>query len=310
MYNKYLALIFLTTTLFCYQAEAQKKVKEDSVLPQQKLEQLFNSKSNEILVAAHRGDWRNAPENSLLALKYCIDMGVDIMELDLKRTKDGQLIVMHDRTIDRTTNGKGKPEDYTLEEIQKFKLKNGLGRPTSHQIPTFEEMLIAAKGKILIDVDKGYEYFGEVVALIKKHNMFDQTIINIDDNTYFDSVESKYGKVDPAAVLMPVIRYTDSHAEEIVNSYMRHKKTIFQPVFDTDTIKTINDIPMLKKKGYGVWINSLWASLNGGHDDDTAVDENKPDESWGWIIKRGVNVIQTDRPKELLEYLRKKKLHQ
>ena len=67
MYNKYLPLILLTTTLFCYQAEAQKKVKRNSVSPQQKLEQLFNPKSSEILVTAHRGDWRNAPENSLLA---------------------------------------------------------------------------------------------------------------------------------------------------------------------------------------------------------------------------------------------------
>ncbi len=82
-------------------------------------------------------------------------MGVDIVELNLKKTKDGQLIVMHGRTIDRTTNGKGKPEDFTLEEIRKFKLKNGLGRLTEHQIPTFGEMLLAANGKVIIDVDKG-----------------------------------------------------------------------------------------------------------------------------------------------------------
>ena len=52
-------------------------------------------------------------------------MGVDMVEIDLKKTKDGHLIVMHDQTIDRTTTGKGKPENYTLEELRRFRLKNG-----------------------------------------------------------------------------------------------------------------------------------------------------------------------------------------
>ena len=57
-----------------------------------------------VLVVSHRGDWRNAPENSLQAFQNCIDMGVDMVELDLKKTKDGELILMHDGTLDRTTN--------------------------------------------------------------------------------------------------------------------------------------------------------------------------------------------------------------
>lgn len=73
-----------------------------------------------VLVVSHRGDWRNAPENSLQAFQNCIDMGVDMVELDLKKTKDGELILMHDGTLDRTTNGTGKPEDYTLAELKNF----------------------------------------------------------------------------------------------------------------------------------------------------------------------------------------------
>jgi glycerophosphoryl diester phosphodiesterase len=57
-------------------------------------------------------------------------MGVDIVELDLKKTKDGVVVIMHDGTIDRTTNGKGKPADCTFEKIRKFGLKNGIGRVT------------------------------------------------------------------------------------------------------------------------------------------------------------------------------------
>ena len=88
----------------------------------------FNKPSSEsVLVVSHRADWRNAPENSLQAIQNCIEMGVDMVEIDLNKTKDGHLIVMHDRTLNRTTNGKGLASDYTLEEIKKMFLKNGAG---------------------------------------------------------------------------------------------------------------------------------------------------------------------------------------
>lgn len=304
--KRYIILFLIAANSLFYAAEAQNKT---GFTPQQELQGLFNPKSKQVLVAAHRGDWRNAPENSLIGLKNCVAMGVDIVELDLKRTKDGVLIVMHDKTIDRSTNGKGIPADYTLEEIRKFKLKNGMGRASAHPIPTFEEMLQAAKGKVLIDVDKGYDYFDEAVILVKKYNMLDQVLFNIDDNTYLDSVESRYGKIDPSIVLMPIINYKDVNAKEIMDSYLRHKKTVFQPVFSTDTAALIDKQVALKNRKYGMWLNSLWASLNGGHDDDRAVELSEPNQSWGWLIDKGANVIQTDRPLQLIQYLRKKKLH-
>lgn len=117
-----------------------------------------NDKNN-ILVVSHRADWRNAPENSLQAIHNCIEMGVDMVEIDLKKTKDGHLILMHDKTIDRTTTGKGKPEDYTLQEIKRLSLKNGAGHKTRHKVPTFEEVMTLCKGKVMVNVDKGYDYF-------------------------------------------------------------------------------------------------------------------------------------------------------
>ena len=70
----------------------------------------FNKPAKEnVMVVSHRGDWRNAPENSIQAFQNCIDMGVDMVELDLKKTKDGVLVLMHDKKIDRTMNGKGFP---------------------------------------------------------------------------------------------------------------------------------------------------------------------------------------------------------
>ena len=71
------------------------------------IENLEDSNNKEIMVIAHRGDWRNAPENSIQAIKSCIDMGVDMVEIDVRETKDGHLVLMHDETIDRTTNASG-----------------------------------------------------------------------------------------------------------------------------------------------------------------------------------------------------------
>ncbi len=94
--------------------------------PEARLDALFNQKIHDIYVAAHRGgDWRNDPENSLQSLKRAVALGVDIVEMDLKRTKDGQLVLMHDKTLDRTTTGSGPVSDHTLEELQTFALRAG-----------------------------------------------------------------------------------------------------------------------------------------------------------------------------------------
>ena len=108
---------------------------------EQKIENLKNSNNNQVIVVSHRGDWRNAPENSLQAIKNCIDMGVDMVEIDIRETKDGHLVVMHDKTLDRTTNAKGKVKEWTLDSLRTLYLKDGLGVVTKHKIPTLKEAL-------------------------------------------------------------------------------------------------------------------------------------------------------------------------
>jgi glycerophosphoryl diester phosphodiesterase len=262
--------------------------------------------NNEILVAAHRCSWRTAPENSIQALKDCIEMGVDIAEIDLKKTKDNQLIVMHDKSIDRTTTGKGKPEDYTLEEIKKFRLKVTTGHPTRHAIPTFEEILIAAKDKILLNVDKGYPYFGQAMEIIQRLNMTHQVIYNVENDLPYDSLVIRHENLDSLLYLMVVVNPSSPETDIIIDSYKWHKRTIFQTVFATDTVRILSRIPEIRKTN-PVWFNALWPEHNAGHDDDIAVEDKKPDETWGWLIKKGATIIQTDRPKELTKYIHKLK---
>ena len=276
--------------------------------PEANLKGVFNPKSKMVLVTAHRGDWRNTPENSLQALKNCIAMGVDIRELDLKKTKDGYLVIMHDQTIDRTTTGKGNVSDYTLAELKTFFLRSGSGHPTKHLIPTFNEILLLAKDKIVIDVDKGYDYYPQVIKELREHGMIGQAIVNVKGSTPLPQIENEVGKIEDDITIMPIVDMKRADAAAIINSYKTHKKTIIQSNFNTDTLSILKNIGSLRTN-FGLWINSLWPEQNGGHDDDLAVEENKKEESWGWLISHQANLIQTDRPKELIEYLKAKRLH-
>jgi len=276
--------------------------------PGQKLASLFQGNQKEVLVAAHRGDWRNTPENSIKSLLNSIENGFDIMELDVKMSKDSQLVVMHDNTIDRSTNGKGKPEDYTLAELKAFRLRNGLGRVTNHTIPTLTEMMEAAKGKIIINVDKGNKWLPQVFEVLKSTGTLAQTIVNVDGNISLQQLQQATA-IPEKVYVMVVVAMKRPDALSLIESYKGHQRIVIQPIFDTDTLASIKQLPRIAKKQV-LWLNSLWPSLNGGHDDDRAVEENQPEESWGWLLDHQPAIIQTDRPAELLNYLQGKGRHQ
>lgn len=269
----------------------------------------FNTPAKEnVMVVSHRGDWRNAPENSLQAFKNCIDMGVDMIELDLKKTKDGELVLMHDKKIDRTMNGKGFPEDFTLDSLKTLRLKNGVGCKTRHQIPTFREVMQLCKGKIMVNVDKGYDYFDDAMKVLRETGTVDQCIIKAE--LPYEVVKAEHGAELKSMIFMPVVNLCKSGAEDIIDSYIKNMKPkAFELVFKTDDANTLRLIKKVHDSGARVFINTLWPELCGGHDDDRAVELKQPEKSWGWIIDQGTKLIQTDRPVLLLDYLRAHKLH-
>ncbi|NHA04269.1 glycerophosphodiester phosphodiesterase family protein [Mucilaginibacter sp. HC2] len=295
--------IGLLAILFTQTVNAQKTTRIDSLV-----NQLHNPSDKHIMVTAHRGDWRNAPENSLQGFKNAIALGVDIIELDLNKTKDGVIVIMHDQTIDRTTDGKGKPSDFTLSELKQFHLRNGLGRITNHTIPTLEEVMLLVKDKVLINLDKSYPYYNEAYQILKNTGTLKQAIFKTD--AVYDAVKSKYPAILDSITFMAVVDLDKPNAKQIIKDYQQHIKPVaFELNFKTDTSAVLSDNHFIKQHGSKIWINSLWASLNAGHDDDTAVDLGNTKDSWDWLIAHGATIIQTDRPRELLSYLRKRSLH-
>ncbi|MCK0144835.1 glycerophosphodiester phosphodiesterase family protein [Arenibacter sp. F26102] len=253
----------------------------------------YHNNPEQVLVAAHRATNPNYPENSLAAIAESIRIGVDIVEIDIRKSKDGELVIMHDKTIDRTTNGTGKVEDFTLAELKEFKLKLG-NDITNEQMPTFEEVLQLTKGKMLLDVDfklEGEAAVKQTFELIEKYGMEDQILFFLYD--YPETTQ--YQKLNKDIKIMPrayskkdiraIRKLEDISIIHIDESY--YKKGTMR--------RTI-------KAGYRVWINAL-----GKYDE---MERQMKDSGFDALLTRKyVNVIQTDLPEELLNYLRKRNLH-
>jgi len=138
------------------------------------------------LLAAHRGGSLLWPENSLLAFRSAIALGVDFIEFDVHLSKDGEVVVIHDPTLDRTTSGSGPVKDRTLAELKALRLTDKTGALTAETVPTLDEVAaVAAKGKrrmlleIKVDPSRA-RYPGieeKVLAILDRHGMAGSTVV-------------------------------------------------------------------------------------------------------------------------------------
>jgi glycerophosphoryl diester phosphodiesterase len=122
------------------------------------------------LVSAHRGGAQKAfPENCIETFEYTLQHTFAIMEVDPRYTKDGQIVVHHDATLERTTTGQGRVADFTGAELKQLRLKDNEGHVTAFQIPTLDEVLEWARGKTLLVLDQKDVPATERVKKITQH---------------------------------------------------------------------------------------------------------------------------------------------
>jgi glycerophosphoryl diester phosphodiesterase len=268
---------------------------------------LYTPNGNYVFVVAHRGDWRYAPENSLPAIENAIKMGVDIVELDVQRTKDGQFILMHDATLNRTTTAKGAVAEWMLDSIQTLRLKNGCAIRTKEKVPTLEEALLLMKGWILVNLDKADRYFDEIYVLLEKTGTTKQVIMK--GGKPIEEVKKQFGKYLDKVIYMPVVNLDKESAEKQMQSFLEELKPVaFELLFANDS----NLLPKQTKTQLAgkslIWYDTLWDTMAGGHDDDRSFEN--PDLGYGYLIDTlGARMIQTDRPAYLIDYLRNRGLH-
>lgn len=272
--------------------------------------QIHNPNSKYVVVACHRGDWRNYPENSIPAIESIIRMGADIMELDLKLTKDSVLVLSHDWTIDRCTTGKGRVSDYTLDELKQFRLRRAHGVATdSLHICTLREALECCKDRICVNVDQGYEYYDMVLAITEELGVTDQILIKGKHSVA--SVAEKMAAHEHNMMYMPIIDIQKEQGQKLFQEYMDIKTVplAYEVCWKKLTPEVSDCFKKVVESGSKLWVNTIWGSLCGYLDDDKALDCGDPAEVYDQVIALGASMIQTDRPEQLLNYLRKKGLH-
>lgn len=158
-----------------------------------------------VLLGAHRGDRRNYPENTMSAMRAAVEMGCDAIETDVRMTKDGHLVLIHDRDVVRTTDGKGFVDEMTLEELRRLdagKIKGDTFK--GEKIPTVEEFLeLVADTDVIVNwelkeypcdfgEERAYETVDRLVSLIDAYGMADRSLMNSFSQKLLDYVDRKY----------------------------------------------------------------------------------------------------------------------
>ena len=305
-----LAAIATAAVSLASYADAQSATPTRTELLRAKLESRDRSY---VFVTMHRGDWRHAPENSVGAIKGSIDIGADIVELDVSKTKDGRFVLLHDGSLDRVSNGKGPSTDYTVEEIKKFRLKGTDGKTiTDYEILTLEEAFALTKGKILVNIDK-FPRDPKGVAECARRCGVEREVIFKGGFSPKD-LKSRMGDqwagiVDGTFLYMPIITINKPNAMKGFTAWQEAEKVPFAYELcfsEEEPLEVLESLEKLQEGGGPrIWINTLWKSLCAGHTDERG-HEGDAEGSWGWCLSRGATMIQTDRPVDLLKYLSEK----
>lgn len=249
--------------------------------------------AGDMLIVAHRTCWREAPENSVEAIAACIGMRVHLTEIDVRRTADGEQVVIHDETVDRTTNGSGTVAAMTLAELKRLRLRDGQGGPgtslTDAQIPTLREALEAARGEILICLDVKDPVHDEVFNLASEMGLIDETVMlwlaPPDDPALAAAA------FNGAMMVKPSVYFSNTPEDSaVLADYLA-----MQPVALTLNWKDPRRFDWAsaatREARTRVWVTTLLP------EDDTA-------ETWSQLAEAGANLIQTDRPRAAMQWLR------
>lgn len=339
MYSKRLIKLFVllsTTILLCCafnnKLNAQSRTVDDVI-------NVIKHKSqfpNYVLVAAHRGYWADYPENSLGAYRMAIEIGADIVEMDVRLTKDDEMVVFHDACLDRVTTGCGRLRDANWSDVRQMQLMMPDGTITQDHIVSLTEALDSLKGKAVtsIDIKEGGRSFNDVfvrvIQLLRSKDMLSQTIIKgkmpLSD---IQSLAARAGATLSDFIYTPIAfsntRNLDSYITDFVNCSDIYA---FELVYKQSADVILNYVPTLNS--HNIWVGqySFWPETADGvfaekiplTDTDIItrdynfldtnpsnfLDDGRGD--WDWLISHGANYVITDRSELMIDYLEVKGL--
>lgn len=289
-----------------------------------------NQWRDHVMVAAHRGGWKEGgrmlyAENSREVVRRAISLGAEVVEIDVRKTRDGVLVVLHDSWLDRTTTCRGRLAEKTLAEIADCRLKiEGSGEVTDEPVPTLSDILAETRDKILVNIDNklGPDSLPDIAALARELGMADQIIIkqNLWSRAKIAEAQKLLKAVGEGVRFMPIL--ADDAVREPAFIEAASKP------FAADAVELINwrakDGALTRGGGtlfsararavaargdWHLWVNTYsivnktGGLLAGGRGDELAVLAGAPEEVYGFWVDRGATIIQTDEPKAAIEWL-------
>ncbi len=274
------------------------------------INQLLNKRLDEkkILIAVHRGTWGgNIIENTNLAYEQSLAMGADMFECDLSNSTDGELYCFHDGGESRILHEEDNIKTMSSEKIDSLEYFNCIGEPSGVHVQRFEETLSHFTHGELFNVDRSWFFLPMVDEVMRKYPAAVQqavikTPVKDEYLEFFQNCPVKY-------MYMP-IAYSMDEVRKVLSYDKINVVGVEAIAFTEDSeMNDPKNIQWMREQGLYVWTNSITLGrghmLSGGCDDDKALAEG-PDASWGVLIERGYNALQTDWPSQLAEYRCKK----
>ncbi|WP_425644775.1 glycerophosphodiester phosphodiesterase family protein [Agrobacterium leguminum] len=259
-----------------------------------------------ILTIAHRGFWTATAENSLASVRAAVAAGVEMIEIDTQATADGRLVVIHDETLDRTTTGKGTVSTLPFEVVRVAKLKAGAGGDgagvTDECVPTLEELLEEARGRITVNIDTKFTRdLPQVMETVLRLGVEGQVLVKTDIDPEADRFEvlgsDWFGKI-PHMPMFPVRK--GKFAEDL-----RRIEALKAPMIEvkfTDIADLAEGRDEMERQNIRLWINSLDVSHCLDFNDTRAL--SNPEAVWGALAEAGVGAIQTDEVEAFTNWLK------
>lgn len=242
-----------------------------------------------IFAVAHRGSSTRAPENTLLAHAIAEELGADAVELDVRATADDVLILMHDSTVDRTTDGSGAVSELTLDAIRDLHAVSHIDGVEDQAVPTFAEALAALGPTMLVNVDTKSDRWDLMFEDITAAGMLDRVWVQTGSAAQAQQVRDEYPEL---------IQQADAETAEEVEALLPWAPeqveipiiVMEQEVFDVCTAHGIKPA----QGALGLSDAGAFADIEQGGDGS---------RSYGVLVDRGVRVIQTDFPELLVPVL-------
>lgn len=260
------------------------------------------------MVLAHRGCWADgAPEVSVASIRACDAIGPAMVEIDVLATKDGALVLMHDETVDRTTNGTGRVADMTLEQVRALRLRAGAGGPdarlTDERVPTLEEALLAAKDRYIVNLHFKAPVEQEAAEVVKRLGMEGQVTAWVSGGP--GNIDSLMESPMRGVIgVIPIIG--ECKGAESGSCWSR-------PIGSFDAFGPIQPVAfyMLDGNGPGFIADGAMASRPAGSlimaSSLWTIDilpQRERQAAWCRLIEAGVDIIMTDYPADLIDFLR------